>query len=108
MNGYVFLVLAITFEVFSTSMMKASLGFTRLYPSVAFVFGMGFCFYFLAQTLSSIPLSIAYAIWSGIGTALTAVVAIVIWKEPMNWYVFIGMVLIIAGVFIINLKGSVR
>ena len=106
MNGYVFLGLAIAFEVFSTSMLKASAGFTKLLPSLAFLAGMATSFYAVSQAMLFIPLNIAYAIWAGVGTALTALVAIVIWKEPMNFYTAIGIALIIAGVAILNLKGA--
>ena len=106
MNGYIFLGIAIILEIFSTSMMKASEGFTKMLPSVIFIIGMGISFYSLSQALASIPLGIAYAIWSGVGTALTAVIAVLIWKEQLNLYTVIGIVLIIAGVAILNLKGS--
>lgn len=106
MNGYVFLGLAIVLEIFSTSMMKASAGFTKIIPSIIFIIGMGFSFYALSQALTTIPLSVAYAIWSGLGTALTALVAILVWKEQLNMHLIVGIVLIIAGVVILNLKGS--
>jgi len=106
MNGYVFLGLAIVLEIFSTSMMKASAGFTKLIPSVTFIIGMGASFYVLSHALTTIPLSIAYAIWSGVGTALTALVAVLIWKEHLSIYTVAGMALIIGGVVILNLKGG--
>lgn len=108
MNGYVFLGMAIALEIFSTSMLKASSGFTKLIPSGLFITGMGASFYVLSQALTTIPLSIAYAIWSGVGTALTALVAVLIWKEQINIYTVAGMGLIIIGVVILNLKVSVH
>lgn len=108
MNGYVFLCIAIACEVFSTSMLKASVGFSKLVPSLAFIIGMGTSFYTLSLSLTLIPLNIAYAIWSGSGTVLTALIAIMIWKEPVNIYTFIGIALIIIGVVVINLKSSVH
>jgi small multidrug resistance pump len=106
MNGYIFLTIAIAFEVFSTSMLKASEGFSNLMPSLAFIIGMGVSFYTLSQALTLIPLSISYAIWSGLGTVLTALVALLIWKEPINIYTSVGILLIISGVVLLNLKGS--
>lgn len=106
MNGYILLALAIVSEIVSTSMLKASLGFTKWLPSVCFVIGMGGSFYFLSQALVQVPLSVAYAIWSGVGTALTALVAIVLWKEHFDIYTFAGIGLIIAGVVILNLKSA--
>ncbi|WP_196595226.1 DMT family transporter [Pectinatus frisingensis] len=108
MNGYIFLCIAIACEVFSTSMLKASVGFSKLVPSLAFVIGMGVSFYTLSQALNLIPLNIAYAIWSGFGTILTVVIAIMIWKEATNTYTFIGIALIIIGVVILNLKSPVN
>jgi small multidrug resistance pump len=105
MNGYTYLGLAIALEIFSTSMMKASAGFSKLIPSVAFLVGMGASFYALSQSLFHIPLSIAYAIWAGVGTALTTLIAVLIWKEHFNFYMVLGILLIIAGVVLLNLKG---
>lgn len=106
MNGYTFLGIAIVLELFSTSMLKASAGFSKLVPSIVFVFGMGSSFYMMAQALMTIPLSVAYAVWSGVGTALTALIGILIWKEQLNIYSGVGIVLIIIGVVLLNLKGS--
>jgi small multidrug resistance pump len=108
MNGYVFLGLAILLEIFSTSMLKASDGFTKMLPSFVFAAGMGLSFYAFSQALQLIPLSIAYAIWSGAGTALTAVIAVLIWKESINIYTAIGIILIISGVALLNIKGTVH
>ncbi|MDD4600925.1 Quaternary ammonium compound-resistance protein QacC [bioreactor metagenome] len=105
MNGYFFLTIAIVCEIFSTSMLKASVGFSKLMPSFAFIVGMGASFYALSKALTIIPLSTAYAIWSGIGTVLTALVAILIWKESINTYSCIGIALITIGVVLLNLKG---
>ncbi|WP_312339319.1 DMT family transporter [Anaerospora hongkongensis] len=106
MNAYVLLGIAIALEIIGTSTMKASAGFTKLVPSLLFVVIMGASFYSVSQALTEIPLGIAYAIWSGLGTALTALVAVVIWKETMNLYTVTGIVLIIAGVVLLNLKGA--
>lgn len=105
MNGYVFLVIAIALEVFSTSMLKYSEGFTKLYPSLAFIVGMSASFYAVAQAMIVIPLNITYAIWAGLGTVLTTFVAIFLWKESINLYSGIGIALIVIGVVMLNLKG---
>jgi len=105
MNGYVYLVIAIGLEVFSTSMLKYSEGFTKLYPSLAFIVGMSASFYAVGQAMTVIPLNIAYAIWAGLGTVLTALVAILFWKESINLYSGIGIALIVIGVAMLNLKG---
>jgi multidrug transporter EmrE-like cation transporter len=108
MKAYLFLAIAIVSELFGTSMLKASEGFTRLFPSVGVIFGFIVAFYSLSLSLQQIPLSIAYAIWSGVGTAITVIIGIVIWKENVNLSSLIGILLIIAGVVILNLKAPLH
>ena len=108
MNGYGFLVIAIALEVFSTSMLKYSEGFTKLYPSLAFIVGMSASFYAVAQAMTILPLNITYAIWAGLGTVLTSIVAIFLWKETINLYSGMGVALIVIGVVMLNLKGPVH
>lgn len=108
MNGYIVLALAIMLEICSTSLLKFSEGFTKLLPSIFFVFGMGASFYALSQALLSIPLNVAYAIWSGAGTALTAVIGVVLWKEHIDFYGIAGISLIIIGVIVLNLKANLH
>lgn len=105
MNGYIYLGVAIALEIFSTSMMKASAGFTKLIPSIVFIVGMGSSFYLLSQALNFVPLSIAYAVWSGVGTGLTALIGVLIWKEQLSIHMVVGIALIIVGVVILNIKG---
>lgn len=105
MNGQVYLVAAIVLEVFSTSMMKYSAGFTKLYPSITFAVGMSASFYAVSQAMITIPLNIAYAVWAGMGTVLTALVAVFVWKETINVYSGFGIALIVIGVVLLNLKG---
>lgn len=106
MKAYLFLALAIASELFGTSMLKASAGFSKLYPSIGTIVGFGVAFYSLSLALNQIPLGVAYAIWSGVGTAVTAVIGIVIWKETASVTTVAGLALIIAGVVILNLKGA--
>ncbi len=106
MNGYVLLGIAIALELFATSMLKASAGFTKLVPSIVFIAGMSSSFYILSQALAVIPLSTAYAIWSGVGTALTALIGVLIWKEQLNLYSVLGILLIVMGVVLLNFKGN--
>ncbi len=105
MNGYVFLGIAIACEVFATSMLKASAGFSKLLPSLAFIAGMSASFYTVAQAMTTIPLNVAYAVWAGLGTVLTALVAILVWKETFTIYSAVGIALIVGGVVVLNLKG---
>jgi len=102
MKGYLFLSLSIISEVFATTMLKLSDGFTVPGPSVAMALGYGISFYSLSLCLKTLPLSLAYAIWSGVGTALTVIVGIVIWNDLFNLYSALGIALIIGGVILLN------
>lgn len=99
---YVFLGVAIVSEVIGAGFLKASEGFTKLWPSVATVLAFICCFYCLSLALKSIPLSIAYAIWAGLGLLLTALVSFFIFKQKIDLPAIIGLALIIAGVVVIN------
>ena len=105
MNGYALLAVAIVCETFATSMLKASEGFSKTIPSIAFLLGMSVSFYIFSQALAYIPLSIGYAIWAGMGTALTALIAVLVWQESINNYTVLGITLIIIGVVVLNVKG---
>ncbi len=100
--GYWYLVIAIIAEVIATSALKASAEFTKLVPSIIVITGYGVAFYFLALVLKTIPVGIAYAIWSGMGIVLIAIVAAIIFKQIPDVPALIGMALIISGVVVIN------
>lgn len=100
--GYVELALAIVGEVIDTNFMKASAGFTRLVPSVVTVVAYLACFYFFAQSLKTVNLSVAYATWGGLGIILTSIIAVTVWHESISWPELLGIVLIIAGVILCN------
>ena len=102
MKGFVALGAAIASELFGSSMLKLSDGFSSLFPSIGVLLGFGSAFYMLSISLRTVPLSLAYAIWSGIGTALTAVIGLVIWGEPLSLLSILGIVVIIGGVVLLN------
>jgi small multidrug resistance pump len=101
--NYMYLLAAIICEVIATSALKATDGFSRLWPSVIVVLGYGLAFYFLSLTLRTIPVGVAYALWSGIGIALIALAGWIIYRQPLDMPALIGMGLILAGVLVINL-----
>lgn len=103
MNAYLALGLAIVAEVIGTSALKASDGFTRLWPSLVVAAGYATAFYFLSLVLRTIPVGIAYAIWSGLGIVLITLVAFVVYRQTIDLPGLIGMGLIVAGVLVINL-----
>lgn len=100
---YVYLLIAIIAEVIATSALNASNQFTRWVPGVITLIGYGVAFYFLSLTLRSMPVGIVYASWSGIGIILVALVGIVVFRQIPDLPALIGMVLIIAGVLVMNL-----
>ena len=102
-TAYLYLAVAILAEVIATSMLKASTGFTRLWPSVATVVGYAISFYCLAQTLGTLPTGVVYAIWSGVGIVLISVIAWLVFGQSLDGPALAGMGLIIAGVLVINL-----
>jgi small multidrug resistance pump len=106
MNPFVILFLAIVFEVIATTSLKASEGFTRLLPSVVVVVGYGVAFYLLSQALKTIPIGTTYAIWSGVGTAVTVMIGVVLYREGIDLPRIIGIGLIILGVLVLNLFNS--
>ncbi len=101
--NYLYLFLAIISEVIATSSLKATQGFTRLTPCIFVALGYGAAFYFLSLVLRAFPVSIAYAIWCGLGIVLIAVVDVAVYKLRPDLPALIGMVLILGGVVIINL-----
>lgn len=101
--GYLWLAGAIISEVIGTSALKASQEFTRLVPSLITVAAFICAFYCLSITLRTIPVGVAYAIWSGIGIVLISVLALILFGQKLDAPALIGMALIVAGVLVINL-----
>lgn len=103
MKTFLLLFFAILAEVVATSALKASEGFTRLAPSILVVVGYGAAFTCLSLTLKTLPLGVAYAIWSGVGTALVALIGWLCYKQQLDGPAILGITLIIAGAAILNL-----
>lgn len=103
MSGFHFLIIAIVCEVIGTSVLKLSEGFTRLIPSVITVICYAISFYFLSQTIKTVPVGIAYAIWSGVGIVLISLAAFIFLGQKIDLMGCLGMAFIIIGVVIINL-----
>jgi small multidrug resistance pump len=100
--NYVYLFAAIVSEVIATSALKAAEGFSRFWPSVIVIVGYGLAFYCLSLTMRTIPIGVAYAIWSGVGIVLIALVGLLFYRQSLDAPALIGMALILAGVLIIN------
>ena len=104
--NWLFLVLAIVAEVVGTTCMKLSSGFTQLLPSVAMFTFYGLSLSALTMALKKIEVSVAYAIWSGLGTALIAIIGIFGFKEPATALKIMSILLIIIGVVGLNFSGG--
>ncbi|HQV89125.1 MAG TPA: SMR family transporter [Nitrosomonas sp.] len=103
MQQWILLFIAIVSEVIATSCLKATEGFTRLWPSLIVVVGYLLAFYFLSLTLRTIPVGIAYAIWSGVGIVLIALSGWLFLGQALDLPAIIGLSLIVAGVMAITL-----
>jgi multidrug transporter EmrE-like cation transporter len=101
-SALLLLVLAIVSEVAGTAGLKASEGFGRMGPSALAVIGYALAFYFLAQSLRYIPLGVAYAIWSGLGTVGSVLLGLLVWKEVLGPIHVFGIALIVVGVVVLN------
>ena len=103
MKAWLFLAVAIIAEVVATSSLRASAGFTKFWPSLIVVSGYAIAFYFLSLTLKTIPVGIAYAVWAGLGIVLISLAGWLILGQKLDAASVAGMVLIVAGVVVINL-----
>ncbi|WP_409076748.1 DMT family transporter [Paraburkholderia sp. BL23I1N1] len=108
MPPYALLAIAIVAEVIATSAMRASEGFSRLWPATVVVIGYGIAFYCLSLTLKTIPVGIVYAVWSGAGIVLITLVAVVLYRQVPDVPAVIGLGLIIAGVAVLNMFSKMQ
>jgi small multidrug resistance pump len=103
MNNWVYLGLAIFSEVVATASLKSTEGFTRLVPSIVVLAGYSAAFYFLSLTLDTIPIGVAYAVWSGVGVATITLVSFVLYDQKIDAAGLVGIGLIVAGVVVLRL-----
>ncbi|MDZ7966608.1 MAG: multidrug efflux SMR transporter [Nostoc sp. DedSLP03] len=101
-TSWIYLILAILFEVSGTTCMKLSQGFTKIVPSVLIFVFYGLCFTFLTFALKKLEVSIAYSVWAGLGTILVALIGIIWFRESATFIKLVSISLIIIGVIGIN------
>lgn len=104
--SYLHLFIAISGELLGTNLLKLSDGFTKPTPTISALLSYGVCFYFLSLAMRKIPLGVTYAAWSAVGLVLIAFISVMIFKETLNVYSIIGLILIIIGVVMVNLLGN--
>ncbi|MCR8658697.1 DMT family transporter [Paenibacillus endoradicis] len=102
--AYLLLLTSIITEVFASTMLKLSNGFTKKLPIIGVVVGYGLCFYLLSLTLLELPLGFSYAVWSGLGTILTAVMGVVLFEEKINRQGLLGIALLLVGIILLNIS----
>ncbi|WBV57899.1 SMR family transporter [Chryseobacterium daecheongense] len=102
-RSYLFLILAIVFEIIATTFLKKSEEFSKLIPSIVTIAGYSVAFYFLSLTLRHVPIGITYAIWSGVGIICITIIGMVAFKQVPDLPAIIGIALIVIGVIVINL-----
>src|SRR5690625_1488719 len=101
--GYVYLIGAIVSEVFGSSMLKVTATTENKLPIIGVIIGYLIAFYLLSLALVSIPLSFGYAVWSGLGTALTVMVGFTLFKEKINKQIVVGILLLIIGIILMRI-----
>lgn len=101
--SYLYLAAAIILEVIATTLLKVSNCFSKLGIGLISLICYGICFYVFSLALKEIDLSIAYAVWSGVGIIATSIIGVLIWNESISLFQAFGIFLIIVGIVIVNL-----
>ncbi|XXQ67273.1 DMT family transporter [Neisseriaceae bacterium B1] len=103
MNHWILLAISIACEIFGTTMLKHSDGFTKLAPTLAAMLAFGVAFYLVSLVFRVLPVGIVYAIWSGVGIVATALIGWTIFGQKPDLAAILGMAMIVGGVIVINL-----
>ena len=102
MNPYLVLAGAIVSELFGTTALKLSEGFTRPLPSIGVVIGYGLAFYLVSLTLEDLPIGVVYGTWAALGVVGVAAIGIVMFDERPDVAGVVGIAFIVAGVYVLN------
>lgn len=108
MRPWIFLGVAIVSEVFGTTFLKQSEGFSKLWPTLLSVGGYGLALFCLSHAVKDIELGIAYAIWAGVGTALIVLLGWLVFGQSIDLAAIAGVGLIVGGVVVINVFSAVE
>ena len=107
-HAYIFLVIAIIFELISTSSLKDTYGFTRLYPSIIVIVALCICLYLMSHSMKFIPVGIVYATWAGLGIVAIAIIGVIKYQQIPNIPTIIGLSFIVIGVVIVHLMNDIK
>ena len=105
--AYIFLVLAIAFEVLATSFLKDTNGFTSLNPSLIVITALCICLFLMSHSMQFIPVGIVYASWAGLGIVAITIIAVLKYNQMPNIPTMIGIALIVIGVVVVNLMNDI-
>ncbi|CAK1234259.1 DMT family transporter [Fructobacillus fructosus] len=108
MLAYFYLALAVIAETTGTALIGQTNGFTKLLPTILTLACYGLSFYLLAIVVKTIPVHLAYAIWSASGILIITSLSVVVFKASLNWQTVLGLALLIVGVVLVNLFGHVH
>ena len=106
--AYIFLVLAIAFEVLATSFLKDTNGFTNFYPSLIVIIALCICLFLMSHSMKFIPVGIVYASWAGLGIVAITIIAVLKYNQMPNIPTMIGIALIVIGVVVVNLMNDIN
>ena len=105
--AYLLLAVAIVAEVFATSLLKTTEGFTRLWPTAACLASYALAFTFMAMAIArGMQIDVAYALWSALGTTAIFLIAVLFLGSPLSLTKVVGVALVIGGVITLNLAGA--
>ena len=99
---YLFLIIAIFFEVGGTMLLPVSQNFTKIVPTATLVVLYLSSFYLITFVVDKIPIAIVYATWSGLGVFTVAILGYIFFKQSLSWQALIGLFLIVMGVILVN------
>ncbi|AKU08993.1 MULTISPECIES: DMT family transporter [Haloferax] len=102
MNPYALLAGAIASELVGTTALKLSAGFSKPLPSLGVVVGYGLAFYLVSLTLEELPIGVVYGTWAALGIVGVAAIGVVVFDEPVDLTGVVGLLLILAGVYCVN------
>lgn len=101
--SWFYLMIAIFAEIIATTALKKTEGFSQLAPSILTLLGYGIAFFFLSLSLRTIPVGIAYAVWSGVGIVAISLIGLIAFKQSLDLAAVIGIGFIVLGVLILNI-----
>lgn len=97
------LAFSIIAEVFGTTMLKLSNGFSRVFPIIGVAVGFGLAFYLVSIAMMTLPLGFTYAVWSGLGTILTVLIGVFLFNEKINKKAILGIGILLIGIVLLNI-----